>query len=272
MPLPDFVVIGAQKAGTTSLYRMLRKHPQVHMPRTKELHYFDFHYERGPEWYAAQFRPGRWERRRGEATPNYMWGPLARQRLIADLPSARIIAILRNPVDRAYSHYWHDRRRREMERHDRAVQPTFEQALARERPVTFRSLVEACRRRAAGPRPAVARQLRPARGVRRPAGAVPRRRTAGIASTWCSSTTWSPTGRARLRELFGFLRVLKRPARTIEDAHANRYRRRGRVRAGADQRRTSPIDPATREVLAEHYRPHNERWVTLLGRDLSHWR
>ena len=63
--LPDFVVIGAQKAGTTSLHRMLRQHPQIHMPRTKELHYFDFNYERGAEWYAAQFSPGRRERRLG---------------------------------------------------------------------------------------------------------------------------------------------------------------------------------------------------------------
>jgi hypothetical protein len=270
VPLPDFVVVGAQKAGTTSLYRMLRKHPQVHMPRTKELHYFDFHYDRGPEWYAAQFRPGRWEWRRGEATPNYMWGPLARQRLIEDLPQARIIAILRNPVDRAYSHYWHDRRRREMERHDRTVQPTFEQALARERPATFGHLVAASGGVPPDPdgptrgtfvlRGEYADQLEPY------LAAYDRDR---VHLVLLDDLVADREG--TLRDLFGFLHVLKRPARTIEDAHANRFRRQdesGQVQASA----YLPIDPATREVLADHYRPHNERLGRILGRDLGHWR
>jgi hypothetical protein len=270
VPLPDFVVIGAQKAGTTSLYRMLRKHPQVHMPKTKELHYFDFHYDQGPQWYAAQFRPGRWERRRGEATPNYMWGPLARQRLIADLPDARIVAILRNPVDRAYSHYWHDRRRREMDRHDRTVQPTFEQALAQERPATFGHLVEAVGGEAPDPD-------RPTRG-----NFVLRGEYADQLEPYLAAYDRNRVHlmllddlvadrEGTLRDLFGFLRVLKRPARTIEDAHANRFRRQdesGRVETSAYQ----PIDPATRELLAEHYRSHNERLGRILGRDLAHWR
>ena len=74
-----------------------------------------------------------------------------------------------------------------------------------------------------------------------------------------------------LRDLFGFLRVLKRPARTIEDTHANRYRR-----PVADGRMEPtvyvPMAPATREVLVEHFRPFTERLETLLGRDLTHWR
>ena len=73
-----------------------------------------------------------------------------------------------------------------------------------------------------------------------------------------------------LRDLFGFLRVLKRPARWIEDVQANAYRKRdetGRMR----KTQYVPMDPATREVLVEHFRPFNEQLGVLLGRDLSHW-
>ena len=91
MPLPDFVVVGAQKAGTTSLYRMLRKHPQIHMPRTKELHFFDVHWDKGVEWYSEQFTPGRWEWRRGEATPYYLYRPMVRERMLQVLPKARLV-------------------------------------------------------------------------------------------------------------------------------------------------------------------------------------
>ena len=135
VPLPDFVVVGAQKAGTTSLYRMLRKHPQIHMPRTKELHFFDVHWDRASSGTPTSSRPGRWEWRRGEATPYYLYRPMVRERMLQVLPKARIVVILRNPVDRAYSHYWHDLRRFELERHAREVFPTFETAVAFERPV-----------------------------------------------------------------------------------------------------------------------------------------
>ena len=263
--LPDFVVIGAQKAGTTSLHRMLRQHPQVHMPRTKELHYFDFHYERGPQWYAEQFSPGWRERRAGEATPNYLYGPLASQRLIADLPGARIVAILRNPVDRAYSHWWHDRRRRELDRHQRDVGDSFETALVRERPEVFGRLdhgdpAARARRGNYVRRGEYAELLEPY------LAAYPRSRVHLMLLDDLVADR-----EASLRALFGFLGVRRRPARRIEDSHANRFRARdegGRMQAAA----YPPMAPATREALAEHFRPHNERLGGLLGRDLGHWR
>ena len=103
---PDFVVIGTQRGGTTSLHAYLAAHPQVTLPRTKELHYFTDRFARGREWYLGQFP----ERvpvfgRTGEATPYALFHPLAPDRLRATAPDAKLIVLLRNPVDRAYSHY-----------------------------------------------------------------------------------------------------------------------------------------------------------------------
>lgn len=112
--LPDFVIIGAQRAGTTSLYDYIIQHPDVHKSAHKELHYFDLNFARGAAWYRAHF-PYSMNRilaaargRKfvtGEATPYYLFHPLAAERAAATIPQAKIIAILRNPVSRAYSHF-----------------------------------------------------------------------------------------------------------------------------------------------------------------------
>jgi hypothetical protein len=108
-PLPDFLILGAQKAGTTALYEYLRRHPGITGPRWKEVSYFDRHYRRGPAWYRGNF-PVRLSRGRivGEASPSYLFHPLAPARAAALVPSVRLIAILRDPVERAYSHYQHE--------------------------------------------------------------------------------------------------------------------------------------------------------------------
>jgi len=113
-PLPDFMIIGAQKCGTTTLYDYLARHPDIRPARKKELHFFDNSYARGERWYRSNFpphyptpRPRRWAT--GEASPYYLLHPLAPARARQMLPSARIIAVLRHPVDRAYSHYQHER-------------------------------------------------------------------------------------------------------------------------------------------------------------------
>jgi hypothetical protein len=107
--LPDFVIIGAQKSGTTSLYHLLARHPYVEPAATKELHYFDGLLGEGVEWYRRCFPAPRWKDGRrtitGEATPYYLFHPHAARRMAEVIPQARLIALLRNPVDRAYSHY-----------------------------------------------------------------------------------------------------------------------------------------------------------------------
>jgi hypothetical protein len=100
---------GAQRAGTTWLDRRLRAHPDIYLPeRRKELHYFDRYYERGIEWYESFFPEGedaQKYRKIGEITPKYLFDPMVPTRIQRDLPGCRMIAILRNPVDRAYSQY-----------------------------------------------------------------------------------------------------------------------------------------------------------------------
>ena len=109
--LPNFCIIGAQKSGTTSLAYYLRAHPDVFLAPGKEVHYFSLHYHKGTEWYKAHFAKATTQRALGEATPTYMAFEEAPERMAAAVPEARLIAILRNPVDRAYSHYWHNRSR-----------------------------------------------------------------------------------------------------------------------------------------------------------------
>ena len=106
--MPDFLILGAQKAGTTALYAYLRWHPQITGPSFKEVSFFDRHFARGEMWYRAHLpaRPG--SRLVGEASPSYLFHPLAPDRVHALIPNARLIAILRNPIDRALSHYHHE--------------------------------------------------------------------------------------------------------------------------------------------------------------------
>jgi hypothetical protein len=104
--LPDLVIIGAPKAGTTSLARWLSGHPDVRMSATKELSYFDEFYDRGVGWYREQLPAGGPGVVVGEATPTYLGDPLAPARAAATIPRAKFVAVLREPVSRAWSNYW----------------------------------------------------------------------------------------------------------------------------------------------------------------------
>lgn len=108
---PDFVIAGAMRCGTTSLFHWLGHHPGVFPAAGKELHYFDRHYDRGVDWYRSHFAGARERQVCGEATPAYLFLPWARERMVDDLPRTRFIVSLRNPADRAWSHYWHNRER-----------------------------------------------------------------------------------------------------------------------------------------------------------------
>jgi len=118
--LPDFLVVGTQRGGTTSLYRYLERHPAV-LPAVlnKGIHYFDEHFDRGIAWYRSNF-PTRMTKavvaRRqhvdraltGEGSPYYLFHPLVPERIASALPHVRCVALLRDPVARAYSHYQHE--------------------------------------------------------------------------------------------------------------------------------------------------------------------
>jgi sulfotransferase family protein len=120
--LPSVLIIGAQRAGTTSLFELLRDHPDFCAPRSaygsiqwpKELHFFDENFDRGLDWYRAFFPLGSTRARRrargsdlvgGEATPTYLFHPAVPARVAATLPAVRLVAVLRDPVQRAFSQY-----------------------------------------------------------------------------------------------------------------------------------------------------------------------
>lgn len=109
MTLPNFLVIGAMRSGTSSLRHYLSVHPEIFMASVKEVHFFDRHFDLGVEWYRSHFADARSSSAVGEATQTYMYDERALPRMADVLPGAKLIAILRNPVDRAYSHYWLNR-------------------------------------------------------------------------------------------------------------------------------------------------------------------
>ena len=114
MSLPNFMCIGAAKSGTTSLYDILRQHSAIFIPSFKEPHFFDipFVYQNGLEWYEkTYFKSVRNEKCIGDFTPTYLFEEETPQRILNDLGSdVKFIIMLRNPVDRAYSHYLHSLR------------------------------------------------------------------------------------------------------------------------------------------------------------------
>ena len=108
-PLPDFLILGAQRAGTSALYTYLAEHPNVKPASKKEIRYFDVHFEKGLLWYRSHF-PSRSQLSRnqkwfltGEATPAYLYHPHVPERVAHTLPGGRFVVLLRDPVERAHS-------------------------------------------------------------------------------------------------------------------------------------------------------------------------
>jgi hypothetical protein len=250
-PLPDFLVIGAQKAGTGSLYRHLAAHPQVIRASRKEVHYFDLNHHRGPDWYRAHFpvAPGRLlglgGRRVGEGTPYYLFHPHVPRRVAALLPDVRLLVLLRDPVERAFSHHqWERRYGRET--------LAFEEALAAEELRTAPEM----RRLAADPdfyAPHHHRHAYRARG-----------RYAEQLERWFE---WFPRERFFIeaserffadpacvfRRVVAFLGLPPWLPASFERFNPGRYE-------GA-------LRPETRAALRAEFRPHDERLYALLGVD-----
>lgn len=135
--LPDFLIVGAQKAGTTSLYHYLKQHPQVIPASQNEVHFFDYKFHKGQLLYRSYF-PTLTEIQEkqkvlnkkiitGETSPSYLFNPLVAHRIAQLIPNIKIIILLRDPVARTYSHYQHEvRKGRE--------KSTFEAVIKQEKP------------------------------------------------------------------------------------------------------------------------------------------
>lgn len=118
--LPDFMIGGEAKCGSTTLWQILSQHPRVFFPEQKELHYFSSYSAfselgrletHGLDPYRQLFAAARADQKCGEATPNYLFDPGACRRIANALPGVRLLFILRDPVERAWSQYWHQVRR-----------------------------------------------------------------------------------------------------------------------------------------------------------------
>jgi sulfotransferase family protein len=249
-PLPNFLIIGAQKAGTTALYAYLRRHPAITGPSWKEVSYFDRHYERGEAWYRGNFPNVVRARGKlvGEASPSYIFHPLGPERVNALVPEARLVALVRNPVDRALSHYHH------------------EVALGRE-PLRFEDALEAEEERLRGEEERLAAE-----------------------PGYFSPAWWSHAYKARGRyaeqlerwlELFPREQLLILPSEELgtdpEPTHAQVLEFLGAAPHRLDsyprvyERQYEAMNAGTRERLAAEFEAPNRRLYELLGRDLG-WR
>jgi hypothetical protein len=259
--LPDFLIIGAAKSGTTSLYHYLVQHPRIRRARRKEIRFFYREYARGPHWYRAHFPLAlrrRWETLRhgefatGEASPSYLFYPHAAARAHALVPDAKLIAILRNPIDRAWSQYRHKVRK--------GIEPlSFEDAIAEEPARTRgeweRILADESYRGAALFHFGYLRRGLYAEQLERWLALYPRERLLVL----------------RAEDLFAD------PARVIRDAtdflglaprDPGEFVRRFE-RHNADEEPREALRPETRARLASHFAEANARLYALLGRDFE---
>tara|TARA_B100000497_G_scaffold127995_1_gene172384 strand:+ start:4449 stop:5333 length:885 start_codon:yes stop_codon:yes gene_type:complete len=113
MTLPNFMCLGAAKSGTTTLYEILRQHPDIYIPAFKEPHFFDIpeNYKNGIEWYKRNYFRNANKKIIADFTPSYFFEKEAPKRIFKNLgKDMKFVVILRNPVDRAYSHYLHSKR------------------------------------------------------------------------------------------------------------------------------------------------------------------
>lgn len=108
--LPHFLVLGTQKGGTTSLHKLLLQHPGVFLPPCKEVHYFSLHAEKPASWYEEHYKNAKNGQKRGDITPFYLFHPKAPERIYKLLPQANLIVLLRDPIERALSQYFHAKR------------------------------------------------------------------------------------------------------------------------------------------------------------------
>ncbi|MFI5487173.1 sulfotransferase domain-containing protein [Micromonospora echinaurantiaca] len=259
-PLPDFLIIGTKRGGTTSLWNYLLQHPLV--PRlfpawnTKSAHYFEENWARGEAWYRSHFPTVRHREalarrhggpvRVGEAAPLYMFHPLAARRVVALMPDVRLIVLLRDPVERAYSH-WKERRAQGVE------------------PLDFAAALAAEPERTAGERE---------RLVAEP--------------TYVSQAYDWYSYRARGRYLehlepwlhrFDRSRILFLPSERLYADPRATYRRTLDFLGLPphdlpdfkvyNHRRSAPLEPTLRAELTEYYRPHNAALRQRLGLDLD---
>jgi len=276
MPLPNLILGGVQKSGTTSAHKMLETHPDVFLPRRpQELHYFDddANYAQGLDWYAQYFWDWNGQKVVAQTSPLYLYLPEVPGRVHETLGDVRFLFLLRDPVERAYSHFWHEVRYGWEDR-------TFEQALDLEaerlsgnlharRTYSYvdrgRYAGQLARFRAHFPRESIMLVLLEEWSADRAAVC---QRLGAFLDVDPTGFTWSskPVNRARAprwprgqRLVAPFRKRIPKLARFVDRIN---LRRQPYV----------PMQPATRARLTRLFEPENERLAHEWDLDLSPWR
>lgn len=287
--LPDFLIIGAAKSGTTTLHAYLRRHPQLFLSGIKEPEFFavDSVFARGLDWYRSLFQEASENQRCGEASTAYTrWPqlPLAAPRIAEVVPRAKLIYLMRHPIERAYSHYVH-RVTRELFPHQ-PIRRTFEEHVLLDPMCLDGSrymdqieqyrrfydessflllLTEDLNRKPAETLQRVCRFLE-IKETSMEGGSLKSNESREIRDGRIRLYTMAP-----LRAIPGFRRLANVVPRSWKDRlyhllHGSRYGR------WVEHRHTPPpLRAETRARLVEEFRPGNLRLAELLGRDLSHW-
>jgi hypothetical protein len=269
---PDFLIIGAARAATTSMSVWLSLHPEVFIPPAKELFFFDREerWSRGMAWYEEQFAPGRGHRAVGESSTSYMVYEHAVRRIADELPGVRLIAQLRNPVDRAYSHYcyaqaWGVETRTFEEavadELDGRIEVPGGEYLGRGRYLALLQMV--C---SSVPRSSLLVLLfddvkeRPDEAFREVCGFIGVDDSLEVEEV---GSQLNPSRRAVSSRLWRATRRFRSPLRSAQGRSARIDR--------LNSRSYEPIDPATRRRLVDHFEAENGALGEWLGRDLSAW-
>jgi hypothetical protein len=254
--LPNFLIIGGMKCGTTSLYRYLLNHPAVGGYARKEVFYFDLNYERGVGWYRSHFPLASFgkrivhelgvEPRIGEATAQYLFHPLAPERVFEFDSRIKLIALLRDPIDRAISNYEH-------ERYKRRETLSFRKALERE-PERLEGEVERIRE---DPLYKAYNYVH--------FGYLMKGRYLEHLQAWLSFFPREQILVLRSEDLF------ERPAETVDSVVSFLDLPPWRFRAFPviGGRKYPPLESEIRGFLADYYDEHNRRLYDFLGRDLG---
>jgi len=249
--LPNFLIIGAAQCGTTTLHSYLREHPDVYMPSSKrpEPHFFlkGDEYAKGLSYYSERhFAEWHGQTAVGEISTSYIYHEVVAERVRTHLPDVKLIAILRNPVDRAYSNYWH----------------TVNSGLET---LSFEEAVLTEKERTAGIRDRFWREVQPyayvARGFyfKQLSGYLRHFQRDRMLILLFDDLVERPS--RVLRDIFNFLGVDERFVPGSLDRVENRL-----TPAGAQMGRE------TRRRLIEWYREDVERLSALLNRDLTRWK
>jgi hypothetical protein len=256
-PLPDFLIIGAQRSGTSSMYKWLESHPDVAASLRKETEYLSYKHHRGEAWYRSHFA----SRMRHaahrvtgrtlvtfEASPYYLFHPLAPARAERLVPETRIVVLLRNPVDRAYSHWAHMRR--------------YEQE-----PLSFDDAVAAEDARLEGEAERFSSDPRYTSQAHERWSYVSRGRYAEQLDRWLDRYPAERMLVLQSEALFAD------PAVGYDQVLAflglRTHRPRAFANAGSTLEDDSTMSAATRAHLQQRFAPHNERLARLLGRDFG---